>query len=203
MKLQGVIIIKTRRIVINYSFILFLILMLYMMKITEIIIISLSIFLHEIGHFLVAYIFNINKFSLEISMFGSVCKMDVASLTRSKKIILYSAGIIVNILIIIIFYNLDYKFSKTIIHYNLLMMIISCMPIYPLDGYNIITQIFRNKIGLIKIISFISLFIFIILSKSFGLLLIFLYLLYKQKEEKEVNEYKYLKYLTTNKRFIV
>ena len=56
----------------TFSYLLFLILMLYVSKISEIIIISLSIFIHELFHVFISFIFGNRKIKIEVSMFHHV-----------------------------------------------------------------------------------------------------------------------------------
>lgn len=167
------------------------------MKIKEIFVITISILLHEIGHVLFSCIFGVKNFQFEISMFGSICKMDLNSLSKFKKLIIYSGGIIFNILLILLFkYNKSRLYSDIIIHYNVLMLIVSCLPIYPLDGYNILTVLSNKNIELISSIALFLLIIGILITKSYGLIFIMCFLLYKQKEKNKIKEYNYLKNIT-------
>lgn len=171
----------------TFSYLFFLILMLYVSKISEIIIITLSIFVHELFHVFVSIIFGNRKIKIEVSMFGGICNIDTSIMTKWKRIIIYLFGVIANIIIIIIFkYAYICSYSEMIIKYNLMLILFSLLPIYPLDGYRIIREIFTEKKSII--ISYITLLIAFFINiylKSVGILIVLIYLFFKQRNSKE------------------
>ncbi len=172
-----------KRIKFTYSFLFFIVLMLYISKYTEIIVISLSILLHELFHIIVSFIFGNRKVKLEITMFGGICNLDINKLSQKQRILVYLSGVIANIFIIIIFYYYKTIYSDLIIKYNLMLIIFSLLPIYPLDGYRILFEICNGKI--IRSISYSFIYIILILDiyfKSIGILVLMIYLFMKQKD---------------------
>ena len=103
----------------TFSYLLFLILMLYVSKISEIIIISLSIFIHELFHVFISFIFGNRKIKIEVSMFGGICNIDTSLMSKNKRIIVYIFGIFANVILIFIFkYLYQCIYSQMIIKYN-------------------------------------------------------------------------------------
>lgn len=79
------------------------------------------------------------------------------------------------------------------------MIIINLLPIFPLDGYNIVDDILGNfyedtyKNEILKKLSILSLIIFffiVLISRSIGLFLIFILLTIKQIENCKKNKIK-------------
>lgn len=195
-----------KRVKVSYTYLLFLILMLYISKYSEIVIITLSILLHELSH-IICYLLLRNKKSnhkrivIEISMFGGVCNLDLTSLPKYKKVLIYLSGIFINLLLIIINkYFIINIYSNIIIKYNLLLLIFSLLPIYPLDGFRILKEFINDKY--IRKISIFSIFIILIMNiyfKSLGLLIILIYLFLKQKKIEDEDLYSKLIDIKNNK----
>ena len=178
----------------TFSYLLFLILMLYVSIISEIIIISLSIFIHELFHVFISFIFGNRKIKIEVSMFGGICSIDTSLMSKNKRIIVYIFGIFANVILIFIFkYLYQCIYSQMIIKYNLMLICFSLLPIYPLDGYRIIREIFAEKTSIY--ISYITLFIIFLINiylQSVGIFVIIIYLFFKQKNNKEEELFKKL-----------
>ena len=80
-----------------------------------------------------------------------------------------------------------------IIKYNLMLICFSLLPIYPLDGYRIIREIFAEKTSIY--ISYITLFMIFLINiylQSVGIFVIIIYLFFKQKNNKEEELFKKL-----------
>lgn len=178
----------------TFSYLLFLILMLYVSKISEIIIISLSIFIHELFHVFISFIFGNRKIKIEVSMVGGICSIDTSLMSKNKRIIVYIFGIVANVILILIFkYLYQCIYSQMIIKYNLMLICFSLLPIYPLDGYRIIREIFAEKTSIY--ISYITLFMIFLINiylQSVGIFVIIIYLFFKQKNNKEEELFKKL-----------
>lgn len=157
--------------------------MLYISKYAEIIVITLSILIHELFHIIISFIFGNRKVELEITMFGGICNIPTDIFSKTQKILVYSGGVIANIIIITIFYNYKCIYSDLIIKYNLMVLVFSLLPIYPLDGYRILSEISNQKTS--QTISYAFIYIILILDiylKSIGVLILIFYLFIKQKD---------------------
>ena len=89
----------------------------------------LFVIFHELAHIIVLLLFNyeIRRINVRISGINAVIKENVSGL---KGILIYLAGPISNIILAAMFRNITMVFA-----------IINLVPIYPLDGYNILKTI--------------------------------------------------------------
>lgn len=122
-------------------------------------------------------------------------------------------GLTTNALIVVIILNFrDFTYYQLIIQYSSLMLIFNLCPIYPLDGYLIIDTLLAtiyeedyrfDLLYMLGIIFIIIIFIVIIITRSLGLLIIWLFLAKKailRKRHKraylllnKINNTKYFK----------
>lgn len=136
-------------------------------------------FIHELGHLLCGILLGMKPEKLEIIPFGlSVSfrikpqeynkKIKKGNMFEIKKIIVAIAGPLINLIMILIIYNLNLDIEKklVLIYSNFLLFIFNLLPIYPLDGGRIIKGIFhiifgkRNAEKYMNYISLISVIIF-------------------------------------------
>ncbi|MDD4000826.1 MAG: site-2 protease family protein [Bacilli bacterium] len=130
----------------------------------EFLLFFLIILLHECGHFLMAKIFKQKVSYCTFTILGGVLKMEISDISRIKQVLIFSAGIIVNLIIIqaSFFIGNDYL-HKLIFNYNLLLIIFNFLPIHPLDGFQILQVIFSGfkaplkEFRILSIISYLSL----------------------------------------------
>lgn len=172
---------------INYSFILLLIFSMYIGYIDKLLIFFLCLVFHEIGHILLTFIYKVKIKKIYLYAYGFSLALDdkqFNSINLYKRILIFSGGVIVNLLLYILF-------NKSLFGiYNLVLFTFNLLPIYPLDGYNILKQFFDNTVlNNIVIISLILLFIVGYYSSSIGLLIIDIILIvknirYYQKKDK-------------------
>lgn len=181
---------KNKKININYSFYFLILLFLYLGKIDELLIIILSLSFHELSHVFFAKVFKQKIGKITLTLFGFYCDINLYNLSKNKKILVIIAGVIANILLIIIGFILD---NELLIHYNLLMFLISLVPIYPLDGYGITSIVIYKYRNIISIIFFFLLIILTLYVKSLGLLIFIIFLIYKQKTKREYDDIRRLK----------
>ena len=108
----------------------------------------LFIVFHELSHIIFASIFGKKIRKLKLSIAG-VCVVfnNNDGLKIIKKIIIYLAGPLGNIILALLFRNIDFVFEI-----NIFLAILNLMPVYPLDGYNILNCILTslNKISYLK-----------------------------------------------------
>ena len=172
----------------------------------------LFIVFHEASHMLVASIFGKSIESFNISLFGvsitfkrehySISNKITDRGTCIKNILIYLAGPVSNFILAIIFEKI-----KIVFDINLFLCVVNLIPIYPLDGYNILKNILLFKydeekiekiINIINYIFFIVLFILgalsIIVLYNPSLILFLIYiLLIKNNHIKCKNRLKYYK----------
>lgn len=108
--------------------------------------------IHEIGHFIIAILLKFKPKELTIMPLGFFIKLDVnidkqkKKIKELKKILIYLAGPITNIIIVAIVASLNIKYIK-IIYINLIITIFNLIPIYPLDGGRILKSIMKITVG--------------------------------------------------------
>ena len=127
----------------------------------------LFIFFHELSHVFFASIFGEKVKKIKISIAGMcVTFNNNDDLNIIKRIIIYIAGPLSNMILAIIFYNIRFVFEI-----NIFLAILNLMPIYPLDGYNILKIVFeyfkkdtfleKFQLLFIFLLFFISIFVFL------------------------------------------
>lgn len=179
------------KIIIHPSFLIMLFIGLYGGFIKEVLLFSLIVLLHETGHFIAAKLFKVKYYAIHLTIIGCMIDLeDFSNIRFYKKIIINSAGIVINILLIIICYKLN---LQILVDYNKLMIIINLLPIHPLDGYKIIysliTLIFDDEyttdcLFYLSMIVLVIITISILILKLYGFLLILVFLYYKSIKNK-------------------
>lgn len=175
-------------------------------------------FLHEIGHLCAGLILGFKPQSMKITPFGfqiafKTCEEDDNQKEEQrnelciKKIVIYLAGPMINLFLILIclLWNTKLIISKeTIIYSNLLLAIFNLLPIYPLDGGRILKEVIHifkgKKIAYQKsnLISFVTVIILTMMTSililyihnvAFLIILVYLwYLVIKNQKEYEAYE---------------
>ena len=137
------------------------------------------IIIHELGHILIIMAFKLKIKRLTLYPFGFLLDLDYYKNTILIDLLLYSSGILFNL-----FFYLIMKEFRSL---NLLLIITNLIPLYPLDGYSILSitiSIFlpyKKALYLSSIIGLIPLMIVIIfLLHNFDYLFLLnaLYLIY-------------------------
>lgn len=162
---------------INYSFIFLLIFSLYTGYFKQLSLFVLCLLIHELGHILFIILFNVKIKKFNLSFYGGILELDnnqYNNLEKYKKVLIYLGGILFNFIFYLIFKK--YSFSN----YHLILLIFNLLPIYPLDGYNILRILIPNiVINNISVIFIVSLLIFSIYNNSLGLIMISIILIIK------------------------
>lgn len=158
-------------------------------------------FIHEMGHFFACRLFKIKVNRIDIMPFG--CRMEIANIENSSatsQIWIYLAGpamFFVNFLLIQLCFKIGWISQHTFAFLNDANKIISLfnlLPIYPLDGYQIIKGFlslivpFKTTLSISITISLIG-FCFFVIYNFFHLqlfLLLFLFL----EQIKHLHDYK-------------
>lgn len=167
----------------------------------------LFIIFHELAHIVIASIFKVNTNKIEIRTLGLCAKLDDYERKGLKWVCIFLAGPIANILLAIMFRN-----NIMIMSINIAMAVINLVPIYPLDGYNILKILLqamklkntrKTQHGIEKIILIILVIIGAIQlvkysNPSIVLLVIYAYIQSKTAEEMgfEIMYQKYYKNIT-------
>lgn len=116
----------------------------------------LFIIFHELAHILVATFFNKKIQKIKLSLAGACVTFEKKRLNKIKEILIYFAGPFSNICLAIAFRNIDMVFEI-----NMFLAILNLMPVYPLDGYNIMSLLLKmDFIYVIQIIFLCAIFIF-------------------------------------------
>jgi stage IV sporulation protein FB len=119
----------------------------------------LFIIFHELSHMLIAGIFGKEVRYFKFSLAGvSISFKENKNLTRYKEILIYLAGPISNLILALLFY-----YNRMIFEVNIGLSIVNLLPLYPLDGYNILYYILLNNKFKYSILNRISIFILIFL----------------------------------------
>lgn len=131
---------------------------------------------HELSHILVATLLNrkLRKVFISISGMTAYFKYEYIIKTRTyyiKDLFILLAGPMSNLIVAYLF-----KDIKFVYEINIFLAILNLLPIYPLDGYNIVKSILyvsfiKNKKIIDKITSLISIFCLSVLSVIFVLIL--------------------------------
>ena len=141
----------------------------------NIIILFTIIIIHELGHILWLKIFNKKVISIKIYPFGGITLYEDLLNHNLFKELIISLGGIINQLILIIIFNLLYKYNLISLYtfnifnnYNYCLILFNLLPIIPLDGSKIFNTMINYFISYYKsitisiILSFITLIFFII-----------------------------------------
>lgn len=162
---------------INYSFWLLIIYSLFLGYFKELLIMLLCLLVHELGHYIIVLIFKLKINYFNISLFGGEMNVSINHLSNIKKLILYLNGIVFNLLLLLMALIMNFD---TLQKFNILIIIINLLPIFPLDGFNICNVLFPNNVVMnLSIMCLIAIFIISVYTHSLGLFIIFIFLLTK------------------------
>lgn len=159
----------------------------------------LFIIFHELSHMFVATILGKEIKLFKFSLAGvNICFSNLNKLSIYKEILIYLAGPVSNIVLATLF-----QYNKMIFEVNLSLAIINLIPIFPLDGYNILYNILRNLNNniILEIISGICILILslfsiiqIIYTQNISILIFLIYILViylNNKKGKKWSKYTY------------
>lgn len=152
------------------------------------------ILFHEMSHMLFGAIFGreIEKIKFTISGVSVLFKEDIlgCNISRIKKLIIYFAGPFANFFMAFIF-----KDRIMLFEINIFLGCLNLIPIYPLDGYNVLCIFlydFKNKKNILKTMCRIVFFLLLIISiiqvmlyKTISFLVFTIYLIFISKIRKK------------------
>ncbi|MBQ8293179.1 MAG: site-2 protease family protein [Bacilli bacterium] len=167
------------------------------------------IMFHEFGHILIAKLFKIKVKKIRLTMIGGIIELDDYQFKKTyQKILINSAGIMINLLLIMIFkvIKLSNDVNNIIVQYNYLMIVVNLLPINPLDGYKIIYDMFNiffdeeyslDCMYYLSMISIVICSILLFIFKLYGYYIIICFLSYKTFKDYRLSKYMILKHYQT------
>ena len=181
---------------VNYSFIFLVLFSLYIGYFKYLLIMLICLLIHEIAHIIFIKLFKIKITKFSLSLCGGLLEInnyEFNKLSIIKKVLIYSSGIIVNLLFYV-FFN-----ESLFGNYNFILFLFNILPIYPLDGYNIMTIFFKNAVVYnLSTIFIVILLIISIYNYSLGLLFITFVLIIKNIKYYIIKDKLYLLKLINN-----
>lgn len=120
---------------IDFSFILFLLVIFFSPKQYLILQLLICLVLHELGHLLMLLVVRYPIEQLKLSVFGFSLTLKHSKVSFLKDLAVYSGGILVNLICYIIIPNEEIR------QIHLALLILNSIPVYPLDGFNILKTI--------------------------------------------------------------
>lgn len=105
----------------------------------------LFVIFHELSHIFVANFFCLKPEKIKIKLGGMNAQYNKLDINNLKKVIIFISGPLSNLLLSLMFR--DIKFVYEI---NIALCLINLIPIFPLDGFNILKIIFCDKVRYIE-----------------------------------------------------
>lgn len=138
-------------------FLAFFIYYIFIGRVLEFVLITISAVVHELGHYFVADGLGYRLNRIVLMPFGAVVKGNIDGLKIKDELKIAIAGPLVNIAIALFFVALwwfipsVYAFTDTIVYTNLSLGLVNLLPCYPLDGgriaYSVLSQKYNKKIA--------------------------------------------------------
>lgn len=167
------------------------------------IIMMLIIFIHEIGHILLGYIFKFKIIKTVILPFGCITYFKTELNTKTyKEFIVTISGPIFQIIGSIILYTITK--NDLVLFFNKIILILNLIPIIPLDGSKIIESIlfkicsYYNALKINEIISIVTIFIatiYIVFNFNFLVIIWIILLIIENLKNHELIKYKFYIFL--------
>jgi len=172
------------------------------------IIITILIFIHEMGHFLTAKFYNFEIDKIYFYPCGGISKFNLKmNVSLNKELIVLMMGPIFQFMAYIFLKNISffasYKEMLTGINYSILFF--NLLPIYPLDGGKLLNILFNYKFNFqismkmalgISYLVVLGLFFYFFKSEfSLNIVLMLSFLLYKIRDEGKRRRFYYDKFL--------
>lgn len=151
------------------------------MPVTTVIVLFISVLLHELSHSYIANKLGYNVSSVYIDIFNGAALIDTSNMPEIDSIKVVSAGPISNAILCLAFYGLEKlglknEFVTDMININAILFAFNIIPIYPLDGGRILKDILfmkmKSRLKARKVAGYTSLFC------CFGLLVFSLFYQY-------------------------
>lgn len=167
----------------------------------EFIIINILIIIHELGHYLISRIFNVEVDKIYIYPLGGITKLNMdLNINPLKEFIIIIFGPLFQNIAYLILIKLFNK--ELVLNYHLGILLFNLLPIYPLDGGKLLELLFekfipyKKSLKLVSIISYIFILVLLLKTKYIKLnivITIILLIILVSNEYKKIN-YKYNKF---------
>lgn len=194
---------ELNKVSISPSFLLLIVLCLFGGFLKESLILLISLFLHELGHLFLIRLFKAKISSVSITGIGIFINVsDYYKLSLLKKVLISLGGIIVNILVVLITIHIPGIITKDLMKINMILALFNCLPIYPLDGFQLIRhflnciyeeEYLNDLLSLVSMLLIAVLFIIAFIYQSYGIMIILVVLFYKTLQLKKNRNILYLK----------
>ena len=168
-------------------------------------VITFLIVIHEIGHFLMAYLLGGKIYKILIYPLGGISKFSTSyNISLFKEFIILLFGPLFQILGWLLLIHLFPEKEVLISTYHYGILFFNLLPIYPLDGGKLLCLVFHTIFSYKKAFYFtfcagylllLCFFIFIVFSFSFNILFLSVFLLIKLMKEYQQIPYFYEKFL--------
>ena len=173
-----------------------------------ILVLGITVFVHELGHFLTASILKVELDKIYIYPFGGISKFNIELNERlERELLILVLGPLSQFLFALILESLSFfsHYSKIIEIYNYTILGFNLLPIYPLDGGKLINILlsyissFKRSLNITLIISYFVITIIgikLLLSDfSLSIIMIICFLIYKVNIEWKNKKYLNDKFL--------
>ena len=194
---------ELNKVSISPSFLLLIVLCLFGGFFKRSLILLISLFFHELGHLFLIRLFKAKISSVSITGIGIFINVsDYYKLSLLKKVLISLGGIIVNILIVLITIHIPGVITKELMKINIILALFNCLPIYPLDGFQLIRhflnciyedEYLNDLLSLVSMLLIAALFIIAFIYQSYGIMIILAVLSYKTLQLRKNRNILYLK----------
>ena len=163
--------------------------------------VMLTLMFHEFGHVVAAKIFGIQVKSVQLNCLGGATEIDIYSVTPGKRLFVSSAGLLVNMLLVVLLYIFSYTDKYLVLDLfmmiNLVFLVLNLLPIIPMDGGLILESVlslFIRRTATVSMVLLAGYLVATVVFKLFNLVTIgevlFFVVVIKSYEKQEINRVK-------------